>query len=528
MQAEENARFPTTDMPDTKALTIAIWLCLLAAFMWLGVVQLGTDGLYIDGYSGDSLFVMDILARIEAGQVPHVDFTLHLGAFPFLLIDAFNNGALAVAFVRGQLAFTAAVLSASIWIGWTRLDLLGSAVLAIAVLVLGSALSTELRPEVSLALFYNRWAWALGLLFAVLAFLDRPEGEKRIVDGAAIGALAFLLLGTKITFFVALVPLAALRFAYFRRWAELGVGMASFVVCLAGSAIWLGPAFWAGYVENLAWVATNPIRSNTGRGLNDILTDRTLFPYWAALVGFLFMAFVVDGARRAAALAVLLGVLLFIQYQNFGNIPFWILLLAIFSFAFSARSFGRTASIWMLLGLGFAWLSVGPLTPLAKSTFANAASAESTNFEPLYQADARFDGIEYLSISFVPMESVETHLEKPWHPLLAPCRIVEGFARVYQQTGALMAELGGPVLVLDTPSPEWLFGGGPPLQDAAAWNYGSIRGIEHAIAVIIPTCATKPAYQAEMLKEIDRHGFKLTEVQRTPTAIVYSVTSVSQ
>ena len=99
------------------------------AFVAIARAQIGDGRLFVEDYPADTAFVIDVILRIAAGHVPHVDFTLHLGAMPYLLAAATGGATPVESFLIGQAIFTGLCLLLGLWIWWTRLGPISGPVL---------------------------------------------------------------------------------------------------------------------------------------------------------------------------------------------------------------------------------------------------------------------------------------------------------------------------------------------------------------------------------------------------------------
>ncbi len=517
-----------TDRQQGRGAGIAIALVLVAT---LAVLQVAAGGLFITTYSADSLFVLDALSRITAGQVPHVDFTLHLGALPFAGLALFSGGSVLRGILLGQITFTLALLAVTWWIGRTRLGRGASTGLFCAIAVIGMSVVDEVTGQVTLALFYNRWAWAEALLFVCLCCVGRPPDRWRRLDGGIVGALAFALLVTKITFFVALVPIAFLAYLVARRWTEIVTAAATFLALTGAVALTLGPGFWTGYIDNLAWVAGNPLRPYAGVPLAEMLSQPGNAGYWACYAAFLVVTLRFQGAAAAFWHAALAAGFLYIQYQNFGNSPVWILVVALFC----AVALGRTDKArdwvqrlgWRLIGTVAAILTAVLFFPMLKGSVVNLALSQGPAFVPLVPGVERYAGLSVRPGEVAPIQVVfhdtASGTERDGPGKGAACSVQNGDTGILHALAHDLARLPGPAYVADGLSPYWFLAGMAPLTGAAPWNYGSLRGLDNAAFVVLPHCPVKPNYQVVILEALAHSGVDLHPYREVPWATIHAI-----
>lgn len=482
----------------------------------LATIQTYSDGMLIETYMVDTLFVLDVVSRIALGQTPHVDFTLHLGALPFALICALSENVL-IGFLRSQWLLAALLIFAVFWIGRTRLAPWETGFLALAVAFLATSLSPTFDEQITLGLFYNRWAWAIATVLLVLVVLEPHAGGSRILGGVVAGVLLMALLTTKITFFVGLLPVGSLAFALQRRWIELTVTLATCATIMGIVALIVGPSFWLGYLENLVWVAGNPIRQVPGATVSDILAAPRFFAFHLAFLVFVVLYWVTFGFVRAL-LIVFLGIcLIFIQHQNFGQMPVWVFAIAVagsFCARQAAQKGSKTTLSFGVVTLSCAIFGSVFFYPMAQSTSRNASFEYSRQARLL----ERGSGVSELAVSAeqageVVMQKLPKRSDTPNY--MSDCLVVEGLLQVYLGASEELADLKKPVFVVDAQSPYWLSSGNPPLPESAPWNYGSLRGLKNAEYVAIPKCPFKPNYQFAILQRMVDEGVELKLVRET-------------
>lgn len=508
-----------TPVSQRLGLTLAVsTLTIIAA------IQFASDGIHVQAFIIDTLFVLDVTLRTANGHVPHVDFVLHLGSLPFFLIAAFKSTS--NAFVLAQLFFTSLCVAAGYWIALSRLDRASGTLLLLGIVILGTSVSTPLFPEATLALFYNRWAWMLGLLFSIATFTEPRWETSQRVEGRLVGVLAFALLTTKITFFVALVPLALVRFVVLKKWQETIYAFVAFLILFLISVLIFGFEFWAGYYETLVWVSKNSLRPAPGRSLAQVLAGPDFLIFTISYMVFLqcFLHFKGGGGASLWQFALAAG-LIYAQYQNYGNAPIWVLYPALLTIVLrrdaSARNSMSETRVWGGLAVVFVTLSALTFWPMAQSNFENLKNSQIkdlTSFIP----DARFLG-RLTAPQAEPIQTMEIKLPRPVPLHVTSCQIESGSLEIIAGVADLLRSIGEPVFVADGPSPYWMAAGVPPLQGAAPWNYGSVKGIKNAKMVIVPKCPLKPKYQMEILRTIELEGLSLIEVRKNKWAIAFRI-----
>lgn len=535
-------------MSRANPFVLALFLAVVLAAM-VGPAFL-KGGVYLTAFEGDALHVVDVAMRLHLGQIPHVEFHTPLGALAFLPI-AWMLGAgapLGLAYLGAQALMAALVLPLAFWAAWTRLPKRTAyAFAAMPIIVMASLSYGTAEPPVTIAMHYNRWAWALAFVVAILAALP-PRGPSRPgLDGLMLGiALAGLAL-IKAPYFVALAPVAAIALLLRKEGRALATMYAAGIAVAGLVTLAYGPGVWAGYIGDLLAVANSEIRAHPGIPLAAVAVSP---PFLATTLVALAGALLLRQAGRPVTgliLFLLIPGFLYLTFQNFGNDPLWVIPLAAIliaalpeagrkaSFGLEARQAGTVlAAIAVALNLPHAQsLASGALRHLALPTaefepmiassdpiygglFVSTVRANTTRAAgDLTAPDAAFSA---LADTLDPKNPVRVAGEP-----LPDCRFESGIIGASR----LMAEDIGPgaeaVFVADMLAPHWMFTGSAPLIGAAPWNYGDTLGLEGARELVVPICAISTASRRGTLEKIAEAGVALREVDRTPRIIRYAI-----
>lgn len=508
------------------AAAVLVTVLILWTYVTVSYNQISDGRLFVDDFPADAAFIIDIILRISAGQVPHVDFTLHLGALPYVMAGLADAPTPIEGFFIAQTLFTGVCLAIGLWVWWTRLGALSGPLLLVFILILGQTVSLPTRPDVTLAVFYNRWGWVLTLLFACQTLLPSRSRDWRTFDGAVTGLLGFCLFATKITFFVGILPAAILCNALRGQWREMLWGFFTFAALVLVVFV-AEPALWPGYLENMAWAASNPLRPKAGGDMIGLLTGAAFWGYTAVIAIFLLLALRSRGVTEALWLTLAAIGFYFIQYQNFGNAPFWLLFLAIFAMVQAGQSddgrWNVTRAAWALLSAAYVLYAVTLLLPMVYGMLQYGPRMEAKMRTPFPPEGPIVTGVRFPPADIGPIVSENTlTFEEPTPYTGDPeCRFISGWAGSFLAIAETLKDLPGPAFITDSISPHWYLVGVEPVRGLALWNYGSVRGIENTDFVIVPKCALKPDFKREILREIDRTGEVLTPFLETEHAMVY-------
>ncbi len=521
-------------------------LVLLAVLGGLGVAK---GAVLINRHDGDALHLLQIVLRMAEGQVPHLDFMTPIGALAFAPIAVLIERGLGAgaAFLWAQV-LVAAVLLPAVWrAGVSRLPPALAYVFGAAVLSLCLALVYGGRDAVqSVSMHYNRWAWALAFVAIVMA-LRAPVRARAGLDGALIGLLMAGLALIKVTYFAAFAPAVVLGLWLTSQRAALGVALGAGLVVAGAVTLVFGLGYWTAYLGDLRTVAGSAIRAQPSGDFATVVAAPAYLG--GTLAGILGVIFLRQAGRRAegALLLILLPGLWYVTYQNFGNDPKWLVLLAVLLLSWLPARELRNGLGWSLRGslvitavaaLAFALPSYLNLLTSPGRHYA----AETEDFLPFLPQSARHSDIRLQATraarvdAKVALEAQADALrirsdaaarkdETTWRGEALPnCTVETGmpawFDAIARDLEAAGLAQGQGVFMADILNGLWMFGGTEPLRNGAPWYYGGLPGIEDAAYVLIPLCPVIKAVRQEVLADLEAADLPLTEVRRTPLYIL--------
>lgn len=526
---------------------IAFCAALVAA---LGGVALLKGGLYVAKHEGDTLHLLQIVFRMAAGEWPHIDFMTPIGILAFWPISVLVQGGLAVgeAILWAQIAVALGVFVPVIWTAWTRFtDALAFLFIAVVMVLILALVHGQSDQLVSISMHYNRWAWAVSYIVLVLALVPSKRHDLAGLDGLFIGLGMAALALTKVTYFVAFAPVVVAALVLRQTWVTMIVGLVA-GLAVAGSLTWLaGFQFWLAYVGDVLAVARSEIRPQPGAPLETIIGAPAYIGGSLTLIlGVIFLRQAGE-ARLGLLLLLLVPGFLYVTFQNFGNDPQWLILLAILvlgpkpahelvnTWGWSLR---RALSLTAVAAIAFAAPS---FTNLAYSPFrhVNVNPERYTAFLPnsdrhddlfgrLVRAN-RVDGVVGLDGPGSGLESRREFANRDATEALfngerlPECELQLGIIAWFQTiTDDLVARGygGAKLFAADLFVSHWLFGDVERLQSGAPWYYGGLAGFDDADYVIIPLCPASLSVRAQILTSLEERGVLLAEVVRAPLYIL--------
>lgn len=527
---------------------------LLAAFLAALVLILGGAPLvkgafYLGKHEGDTMHLAELVFRMADGQWPHLDFMTPIGILALAPISVFIQAGAGL----GHAIFYAQILVALVLflpvmrVATSRLTGLWPYAYGGFVMLLCLALvHGEAQSATSISMHYNRWAWAVSYIvipLAVLAPLDRP---RPWLDGALIGLGLAVLVLTKVTYFAAFAPgvlvalLARRQGTMIVAAAIAGLAVAAFVTAKAG------PDFWLAYLQDLLTVATGDARQAPGESLIDVIVAPLYMGGSLALVAGVIFLRQAGRSVEGLALLVLMPGFFYVAYQNFGNDPQWLYLLAMLAFVLrpepgvvntagwdlrSALTYTGVAALCFgapsAINLAFSpWRHMAsdtadvvpllPRLPAASDVLTPAARLYTANLKRPYDqpGDPFASYRKFAKREDVPVLNGEE---------LPECQIEGGISAWFELATDDLTEAGyaGAALMgTDLYSAYWMFGDFKTVKGAAPWYYGGLPGVENADYIVVPLCPMAFSLRSSMLKSLAEEGWTLREVHRSPLYIL--------
>jgi len=238
---------------------------------------------------------------------------------------------------------------------------------------------------------------------------------------------------------------------------------------------------------------------------------------------------------------------IYITYQNWGNDPKWLIMLAFIMVILRPDRHVNNAFGWdvgramMVVGILSAALAFPGVINLAFANVRHAKMSREGFFQVLpgetngdvamqtarMYAPARreaFD-LEDPKIATLVNSAVGTRQDVLFGQPLGSCKLEMGLVGVLHQMALDVAGVPGTrgksVFTADTFSNLWLFGDTVPLKGGAPWYYGGDAGLSRADFVLVPLCPVTPRARSLVLEEIAKlKNTTLTEVKRNDLFIL--------
>jgi hypothetical protein len=530
-------------------------LFLIGIIGILGGIALAKGGLYVDRYEADVAHLMDILLRIDAGLVPHIDISTPLGIaafYPITLFSAFGLG-YGQSFIAAQILVAVLLLPMVMRVAVSRLNGLGAWAFGLVVMTMVlSLVHGEDVASTSASMYYNRWAWAMSFVALFLAAMPAQDGSHRPrLDGVIIGVLLAGLALLKPTYFIAFALPIAAALALRGAWMSLLFGLVAGSIVALLVAWGFGVDFYLAYINDLMSVAHSPTRAAPGGDFIEVLNGPRFLIGTLVLVLSIIVLRQSHQGRAGLVLFLLAPGFIYVTYQNFGNDPKWLLFLCVFLLAhrpmrgtrviFNADARNACAAL--------ALVSFALIAP----SFQNMITSPVRHFGELeegYQVQLKTppqardvfvfsDRVSQLNETR-PMALRVPALASYGAPMSEPVTFLgDVLPRCQLQSGqglldTYMAEKlrGAPYnfgsnaqfFVTDLVSVIWIEGGFAPLKGGAPWYYLGAPGIENADAIIVPLCPVVDELpQREALAAIEQADLTLGAPIKDDVMWVYPI-----
>jgi len=504
---------------------------LLAVLAVQSVLMFGKGVLLLDQHEGDAIHILEIVMRMAQGQWPHVDFMTPLGLLSFApIVWLMSLGLGAGHAIMGSFVLFGVIMVPAIWwaartrlTGWLAYAFGAMVIVLITALVYGG--NTQVA---SISMYYNRWCWAVSFVLVVMAVLPSRGGSDTI-DGVIFGlGLAFLALA-KITFFVAFLPGILLALIVRGQGRALLAGLIAGLVVVAVVTLVGGVDFWSAYIGDLLQIQSGPLRAAPSDPMSQILGGPGALAMNVGLLAAIMLLRQAGQKTEGLVLLLFAPGFLYVTYQNWGNDPKWLILLAVIMLAARPDRMVKNALGW---DVGRAMQMVGVLSfalilpSVFNLSIANIRHArldrsafvmilpDAVNRDIAMRADRMFNPARRQAFALtdaqilaelgdkIPAPKQDTLFGQP----LPFCRLQMGLVGMMQQMAHDLDKMGGltgkSVFVTDTFSSLWLFGDTAPVKGGAPWYYGDKKGILAADYILVPLCPTTHSARTLALKDI--------------------------
>ncbi len=546
---EANRRFAAFGADMTKKRGLILFALLAGLIIVMGGLPILKGGFYLGKHEGDTLHLAELVLRMADGQWPHLDFMTPIGYLAIAPIAWFVKAGAGMghAIFYAQIAVALVLLPAVMRVALSRLPGLWAYAYGALLMIFCLALvHGEAQVAVSISMHYNRWAWAIAYVVLPLAVLA-PTGRPRPwLDGTLIGLGLAVLVLMKVTYFVSVAPAILVALLARRDGRAIAAAAIAGLAVAAAMTLAAGIPFWFAYLNDLRTVAGSEIRAAPGEEFSAIISAPLYMGASMALLAVIILLRQSGRAVEGLALLVAAPGFVYITYQNFGNDPQWLPMLVLFAFLLRPEAGQKNGFGWDLrqalttTGILAAAFGLPSVLNLAYSPFRHLSAPTEhqvpllprmpehrdmfTTEVRLYRVDQTKAADRYGS-PFQSYRRAAKREDMAWlnGRMLEECELSSGMNAWFEVVSDDLAKAGyagSHIMGTDLFSLYWAFGDFKPVKGAAPWYYGGLSGVANADYIVIPTCPMAPSIRAGMLRDLNKQGWTLTEVRRTPLYIL--------
>ncbi len=540
-------------MTQKNSTFLAVFLLL--AFAALSGASILKGGLYLAKHEGDTIHLMELVFRMASGETPHYDFMTPIGALSFwpiaMLVKAGQG--IGMAFIWSQVITALVFLPIVFWVARSRLTPFVGGLFGLLVLVLLLALvHGEAEPSLSVSMHYNRQAWAAAYVAIVVALIPPVDGRQSVLDGVIVGLMVSVLAMIKMTYLVSFALPILLALILTKQTRALAVSAVTGAVVMAGITVFNGVGYWAAYAGDLLAVLQSDLRSAPGESLDAVIGSPAYLGASLSVIAAIILLRQAGAMTGGLIVMLLMPGFFYVTYQNYGNDPQWLPLLAVLILAFRAdvgqvvnglgwnlrEALGVVAAVAMALAApSFFNLASSPFRHLYKEVgpYASVFSDGGVHSD-VRVVDIRVNRVDLR----VPLDGetdlIPRYAERDDAPellgeTLPVCTVELGLPAFFEALAQDLEQVswarGSSVFVADLFSNLWLFGDLEQLAGGAPWYYGGAPGLETADYMLVPLCPVEQRVQIEVLEHVNglisAGTLELNEVRRTDMYILYEV-----
>lgn len=522
--------------------------CLI--FTGIGGVFLSNDGnLLLNAFEADGLHVAGAVLRMLDGEVQHIDYHTPLGILAFLpaklLMDAGYGFGLATAY--GNLVVAVCFLPALLWVGLTRFRGVTAYGFAAGTLLLFLALNLggPTYHNLDIAMYYNRWCWAVsGLIFATIMLEGPDRNAAHVLDGLLIGLCLSFLAMTKVTFFLFLALPVLGGLLIFRRFLALFTSvLTGFGVLLAIYLATGGPEFMLAYIADLKSVSLSGARTVPSLGLLPMFFAPEFVVGNVALIAGGIALRRAGFMREGFFLLLLAPGIFLVTVQNWGNYMQWSLSLGIILYAivWNDRARRRTraittsallicaAALPQVMTMGVSLVNHWTVPPekyvavLTDPRFSDLKFARIRQAVTTLRTERAF-GYEDQYLGRFKLPEAGTFRGEQLQKCDMRTALPSQIRAIADDLAAREDTRGKRILSASNASNYWMFGGTKRLRGGSIWYYGGDQGFDDADFLVIPFCTygTQGDRSRQTILDLieadDRYEF--TEVDRNDLFIL--------
>jgi hypothetical protein len=512
-----------------------IYIGIIGLHLTLAMIA---GGLWFTAHEADMVHLIDIILRMSAVAVPHLDFMTPIGEWAMRPMALLHGAGLSLgmALIGAQILVAALLLPPTLWAAVSRLTFWQSMVFGLIVFGLcAGVVAGGVEPNLSLSMHYNRWAWAMAGIVMILSILPARGAGHAGADALSIGLLMACLGMIKITFAVALAPVVILALFLKREVKTLILALLTSFVVLILVTLEHGLAYWFAYIDDLQSVVGSANRPMPSDPLPALFLSPANTPASVLMIGLVLWLRRQRDRAQATPLALLLllsfPALTFVTWQNYGNDPIWLGFWALILWGLAGQRAGVNRMVLGGTAAAMALLILPVMGNILYSPLRHVSQPKPL-FRPLLPHEAgvrmvaaRAGGAWVQNTLITPPDTQEGQIFQG--APLPECELQAGLITVIEAQIKTLQSIETPPkvqpFVADLFAPHWLFSDLEPLPGGTPWYYDGLPGIENASHLLVPNCAADPQARAHILTLIDQAGIALTPAGETPLYRLYEL-----
>lgn len=478
-------------------------------------------GLYFTAHEADMIHLTDLVLRQSGGEVFHSDVATPIGGWatlPMALLHRAGFG-LGQAMVWGQIIVATSFLPFLTVAVASRLTLGQSFVFgAVALGLVTGFVYGGTEPLISFSMHYNRWCWAAALTIALVVLLPARTSAAP-ADGIVIGGLMAAMAMVKISYPVALVlPVVFGLLRNGRTKTFLAACATAFVILFIVTAV-EGLDYWRAYIGDLLAVAGSSNRAAPGADWPELVLSPRGAPATLAVLALIYFGARLGRRDLGATLILFFAAFTAITWQNYGNDPVWLCVVAMVAWGLSTQGQGSAARALRVTSMAAA-VTILPVmlnilwSPVRHLTSPEALSQPVLAEEPGLRMVAARGDAAFAKITLIAAPDTQTRTFRG--EALADCDLTGGLIAVLRRDAQTLTErfpdLDRQPLVADLFQAHWLFADLSPLSGGTPWYYDGLPGLADATHVLLPDCPADHRARDRVIALLDEAEVPLEKV----------------
>ncbi len=490
-------------------------------------------GLFFTSHEADMVHLSDLVLRQSAGAVFHHDIATPVGGWATLPMALLHRAGLGLgsAMVWGQMVALVVLLPPLALIALRRLTVVQAAVFGLCVTGLTGALvfgGTD--PLVSLSMHYNRWCWAASSIVVLAVFLPGTR-PKSVGEGIAIGWLMAAMAMIKVSFPVALALPVIFGLLRNGRTKTLLAAIGTALIVLGAVTMVLGVGYWQAYLADLLTVAGSPNRAAPGADWRALILSPAGLPVTLVAAALIYFGGRIGRKDLAALTLLFFAAFTFISWQNYGNDPIWLAVIALIGWCLSQGGQGAGYRGLRMTAVAAGVLVLPMMANVLYSPLRHVLAPADLS-RPLLPGDASLRMVTaraeaaFAKVTLVapPDQTAAVFRGRD----LPECELSGGLITTLERDAAELTRLDPTIdrqpLVADLFQAHWMFAGLRPLQGGTPWYYDGLPGLADATHVMVPDCPADLRARQRVTDLLDQAGVTLEEVGRTEAFTLYRIT----